>query len=198
MSSPDAAPAHVRRGGASFLNAELQLTLLLFLFSFFISGVPRVYTQTAAHTLFIDTYGAAALPWAYLAEALCVPGVCVLAPSSLEECCAALRSGSASWTRAKAFVPEGPAYAEAPDFSSVLGLSGVKRALEICAAGMHNFLLVGSPGTGKTLSARCLPGSRGRQCLGAPESARRACGQAPGAWRIAHARCTACRRESTL
>ena len=63
------------RGRFSFaaLPEEIRLTLLLFLFSFFISGVPRVYTQTAAHTLFIDVYGAAAMPWAYLAEALCVP-----------------------------------------------------------------------------------------------------------------------------
>lgn len=73
MPAADAqAPAAGRRGLAG-LSDELRLTLLLFLFSFFISGVPRVYTQTAAHALFIDTYGAAALPWAYLAEALCVP-----------------------------------------------------------------------------------------------------------------------------
>lgn len=53
--------------------AETQLTLRLVLFAFLIAGVPRVYTQTAAHGLFIDAHGAAALPWAYLAQALCVP-----------------------------------------------------------------------------------------------------------------------------
>jgi len=37
-------------------------------------------------------------------------------------------------------------------------MEGVKRALEIAAAGAHNFLLVGSPGAGKTLCAKCLPG----------------------------------------
>ena len=52
---------------------ERRLTLLLFGFSFLILGVPRVYTQTAAHALFIAAHGAAAMPWAYLAEALCVP-----------------------------------------------------------------------------------------------------------------------------
>lgn len=59
-------------------SAEARLTLLLFGFSFLVSGVPRVYTQTAAHTLFIAAYGAAAMPWAYLAEALCVPVAGVL------------------------------------------------------------------------------------------------------------------------
>lgn len=52
---------------------EWRLTGLLFALSFCISGLPRVYTQTAAHTLFIQAYGAQAMPWAYLAEALCVP-----------------------------------------------------------------------------------------------------------------------------
>jgi HEAT repeat protein len=55
------------------LKSETKLTLLLFLVSFFISGMPRVYTQTAAHTLFLDLYGSAALPYAYFAEALFVP-----------------------------------------------------------------------------------------------------------------------------
>lgn len=55
------------------MSEEFRLTCLLFLFSFFISGVPRVYTQTAAHALFIESYGANAMPYAYLAEALCVP-----------------------------------------------------------------------------------------------------------------------------
>ncbi len=59
--------------GLRRLSAETRLTLLLFAFSFFISGVPRVYTQTAAHTLFLNAYGSAAMPYAYLAEALCVP-----------------------------------------------------------------------------------------------------------------------------
>jgi len=57
----------------SALSAEVRLTVLLFALSFFIAGVPRVYTQTAAHTLFIQEFGAAAIPWAYLAQALCVP-----------------------------------------------------------------------------------------------------------------------------
>lgn len=102
------------------------------------------------------------IPRANEQEASLVEGIRYVCADTLKECVEKLEAGAvnaAKW--AKGFKDQNKHFdapKDIPDFKNVIGMEGVKRALEVAAAGAHNFLMVGSPGAGKTLCAKCLPG----------------------------------------
>jgi len=91
------------------------------------------------------------------AEAALVSGADVRIADSLLEVCAHL-AGRQSLPRAVAASEAASPRTVLADIVDVRGQQQARRALEIAAAGMHNLLLVGPPGTGKTMLASRLPG----------------------------------------
>ena len=88
------------------------------------------------------------IPRGNVQEASLVEGLRFVCVDSLRECVEILeRNSSQDVNIAKGISSYGTNVADGiPDFRNVVGMDGVKRALEIAAAGAHNFLLIGSPG----------------------------------------------------
>lgn len=165
------APADVRKEGSGF-DLPLAVVLLVasgvvpaaaaggwgFVGEVGLDGEIRAARGVLSRTLALAEAGCrgVVVPAQNVREASVVEGVEVRTASTIPALVTGLIEGR--WISPAEFEGEPPGARAEPDLAEVRGQIAARRAVEVAAAGGHNLLLVGPPGSGKTLLARRLPG----------------------------------------